>query len=61
MEVKKAISQEEMRKAEQTKSRPSGGESSHPGYYPPMMRDYRGTPYGRRGGGYDSYPMSGGH
>ena len=61
MEVKKAISQEEMRKSDMVKSRPS--DSGYPGYYPPMRDSpYRGgSPYGGRGGGYDSYRMSGEH
>lgn len=60
VEVKKAVSQEDMRKSEITKSRPS--ESGYPGYY--SMRDttYRGAPpYGGRSGGYDSYHMAGGY
>ena len=65
--MKKAISQEEIRKAEQSKRGSGGGGGGgdgYPGYYPPM-RDApygnRGPPYGGRGGGYDSYRMSGGH
>lgn len=56
MEVKKAISQEDMRKAEISKSRQ--GDSSYPGYYPMRDSSYRGGQHyggGGRSGGYDSY------
>ena len=56
MEVKKAISQEDMRKAEMSKGRQ--GDSSYPGYYPMRDSSYRGGQHyggGGRSGGYDSY------
>ena len=61
VEVKKAISQEDIRRTDMTKGRQ--GDSGYPGYYPMRESSYRGgQPYGGSGGrsgggggGYDSY------